>query len=250
MGFSFIPKCLKFSKQTFTKTALFLLLIFASFSFADWQYQIAYGAFFVAIIIIAAMFAIGHGFGITEMELIAKDELYQLIVLILLTATLFGTNGVLNVFSSSINNGTYSNLQNLSLGIISEARSDLFNDMKEVSKNDLCISQNAGKSVNCNVLSAGYGMTTCGGYSMISPALSMGGSIVAFGLASISSLETLVLFASKYAMNLIFPRSLISLTQPWTFTLPSLSISIPSYHLSSIPYQRNSQGPLLHLPQA
>lgn len=187
---------------------LLALLMFVSVSFAAWQ-SVAVMAMFVSVVLLAVIFMIGHAFGVREMTILAKDELYQVLVLAILIFALTGTDSILNVFSETLSEGTADNIQQLSLDIVDSTINDLSANFMQITKDDQKVSENAAKSVSCNVLKIGYSVSACGGFSMMSPAISLAGSLIGFAIGELHAVQKLITFGSSFGLLLILPVGII-----------------------------------------
>ncbi len=190
------------------RRVLLAMLLLVSLSFAAWQ-GIAATAMVVSAALLAAMFVVGHGFGIREITILAKDELYQILVLAVLIVALTGSEGILNVFSEAFSDGTSENLQELSISIVDTSIANLSADFMQIVNDDKWITDNAAKSLSCNVMKIGYSVSGCGGFSMISPSLSTAGSLVGFALGELHALKKLLVFGNTFGLTLILPVGII-----------------------------------------
>ena len=79
-----------------------ILLLLCSLCFAAGPWQ-AYAGFAILIsaMLLATVYMIGMGFDVREIKILAKEEFIQLLVLVVLMLALMGTDGLLNVISTT-----------------------------------------------------------------------------------------------------------------------------------------------------
>lgn len=189
------------------KRLLILLLIMPLCFAASWQ-EIAGAALMISVSLLAVVYIIGTGFGVNELQMMAKEEFFQVIAVGLMIAALMGTDGLINSMSSGLS-PTSDTIQEVSLDIIEENQGMVKELMRTVSGYDLAISRESSKSSQCNIVSMGYSVSGCGGYSMIAPPLATAGGIVGFALGELSAMERLLQISEKYALALLLPVGIV-----------------------------------------
>jgi hypothetical protein len=189
------------------KRLLFLLLLMPVVFAASWQ-EIAAISIMISVSLLAVVFMIGMGFGVNELQMMAKEEFFQVIVVALMVAVLMGSDGFLNSMSQSLS-PTSDTIQNVSLEVLDENIEDVRELFRGVAITDLKISREASKSSQCNIQQLGYSVSSCGGYSLVAPALATGGGIIGFALGELSSMHRLIELADAYALGLLLPVGIL-----------------------------------------
>ncbi len=207
------------------KIALAMLLLF-SLSFAAWQ-SYAIGAIMIATAVLGVIFAVGIGFDLREMQILAKDEFFQLIVLALLMLLLFGTDNILNGISQNsaftLGQPTLQDAAVASLnGTIAELSDFLADDIAGA---DRQIMKESSKVSSCYIVGGGYSVTACGGFSMLSTPLSMSGSLIGYAMAEAAAVKKLILVSQQISFILILPLGIILRTFRFTRGAGGLLIS-------------------------
>jgi voltage-gated potassium channel Kch len=195
----------------------FAMLVLVSLSFAAWQ-SYAVGAMMIAVALLGVIFMAGMGFDIRELQILAKDELHQILVLALLMLLLFGTDNFLNGISETsaftLEQPTLQDAAVASLDETMDSLSDLLTD--RMASADRSIIEESSKVSSCYIVGGGYSVTSCGGYSMLSAPLSMGGSIVGYAIAEAAAIKKLILIAQQAAFTFILPLGIILRTFRFT----------------------------------
>jgi len=191
------------------KIALALLLL-VPFSFAAWS-TYAIGAMMIATALLGVLYAVGTGFDLREMQILAKDELYQLIVLALLILLLFGTDNLLNSISQ---NSAFTlgqpTLQDAAVASLNETIQSLSVFLAEdIASADKNIMYESSKISSCYIVGGGYSVTSCGGFSMLSTPLSMAGSLIGYAIAEAAAVKKLILVSQQISFVLILPLGII-----------------------------------------
>jgi len=194
------------------KKVLIFLLMFG-LAFAGWQ-QIAALSIVLSATLLAISFAVGLGFGINEMQMMAKEEFFQLLAALILIIALIGADGILNGISTNqglatVGGTSYDTIQEASSAMLSDTRSEMASLMGRVHEYDQTISSQASQSSQCNIMGMGYTVSGCGGYSMLAPALSMSGGIAGFAVGEISAMTRFIEIAQAYALVLLLPVGIV-----------------------------------------
>ena len=188
---------------------LALLLLILPIAFAAWQVTAAL-AIVTSASLLALLFMIGMGFGISELQLTAKEELFQLIAVGVMVVLLVGSDSVLNTISDNVGfSGQSITMQNLSMQIITDTTTnvtDLFNTITTV---DHDIANEASKGGSCNILQVGYSVSGCGGYSMLPTPMSMAGNIAGYALGELAAMYRLLDISTQFAMSFLLPLGII-----------------------------------------
>jgi hypothetical protein len=164
-------------------------------------------------------YAVGMGLGINELQIMSKEELYQLIATGLLVALLVGGNNVIDGLSGGMGSGGQ-NLQDTAISVIDDTLTNPTSGMlgiyNSVTTIDNKVAKESSKTMSCSIVSIGYTVSACGGYSMLSTPLSMSGSIVGFAIGELYSMKRLINISKNYAMSLLLPIGIVLRTFKFT----------------------------------
>ncbi len=188
---------------------LMVFLLLVPLAFAAWQ-SVAAMAMVTSAILLAAVYIVGFGLSISELQILAKEEFFQLLALMVMIAALWGGDGILNSISTNTAfTGGAPTMQNASFVILEGWSSDVKDALAGLAHMDQNISVEASKGGQCNIFGMGYSISGCGGYSMLAAPLSMAGGIVGFAMAEIAAMERLVQISIDYALNFILPLGIL-----------------------------------------
>ncbi len=188
---------------------LLMVLFLLPLSFAAWQ-SLAAVALVASFALLALLFMIGKGFGINELQMMAKEEIYQVIAVGLLVVILLGADGLLNAISVDPTfKGEEATMQNAALLSISNTQDQLSSYFNGVIALDNKVAQESAKGFNCNIMQVGYSISGCGGFSMLSPPLSMAGSILGFAIGELAAIAKLIEISSTYSLALLLPAGIL-----------------------------------------
>jgi hypothetical protein len=177
--------------------------------FAAWQ-SLAGMAIMISIGILAILFMVGMGFQVRELQMMAKEELYQVIAAAFLVILLIGSDGILNLISQNAAfTGGQDSLQDNAIASIENTIGILGSYFEGLITIDNWISEQSSKTFRCSIMMVGYTVSGCGGYSMINPPVSMAGSIIGFALGELAAVGNLIELTSNYAMVLLLPAGII-----------------------------------------
>lgn len=191
------------------KKLLFALLLFLSLSFASWQ-TVTGLAMITSLAILLVIFMLGFGFNINEFTLMAKEEFYQLLVLGIMIAVLIGADGGINYASQWLElTGDHDNIQAAALASIETTQSSLRDYFNGLVAADNKMEAESGKSTYCSILGAGYSVSGCGGFGMLSPMFSMAASMVGFAIGELAAMEKLIEISTTYALSLLLPFGIL-----------------------------------------
>ncbi len=185
---------------------VFLVLLMSVASAASWQ-EVTFISISVSAFLIASVFMIGFGFGISSLQMMAREEFFQLIAMAVLVVLLLGADGILNGISGVFSPST--SLQQLSLNILSEDKASVSLLISQIGIFDLGVSKEASRTSQCSMMYTGYSVSGCGGYAMLAPQLSMAGGIAGFALAELSAAERLIQIANSYSLGMLLPIGII-----------------------------------------
>jgi hypothetical protein len=188
---------------------MLLLLLILPLAFAQWE-ATAGLAIMTSVTLLAVVYMIGMGFGVNELQMMAKEELFQVIAVMLMLVLLVGSDNILNVITTNVAfKGTSTNMQGAALEILTDMRNQVetvFNTLRDV---DHQVALQASKGGSCNVLQVGYSMSGCGGFSMLPTPLSMAGNIAGFALGELSAMIRLVQICQNYSMQFLLPLGIV-----------------------------------------
>ncbi len=196
-------------------SVLLSLTFVASTSFAGSGWEgIAIIAVTTSAAILGLMYGLGIASGSNEIQMMAKEELYQLVATGILIALLLGSNGLLDGISKGLAKDQSSqNIQLLSMSIIDDTLKapgygveTIYNAVKTDGQQ---VEIEGSKMLSCSVVGVGYSVSACGGYSMLAAPFSMGGSIVGFTIGELYSMKRLIAIVSSYAMTLLLPIGIL-----------------------------------------
>ncbi|MFH1393441.1 MAG: hypothetical protein ABII71_02540 [Candidatus Micrarchaeota archaeon] len=192
----------------FGKT-IFALLVLLPLCFAAWQ-SLAGIAMITSLMILIVVFMIGYGFGANELQMMAKEEGYQIIALLALVLLLVSSDSFLNWMSNIAEfTGEYDTMQEAAVESLRETRGQLTGYFGDVAWMDNRMAEEAAKGARCSIMGVGYFVSGCGGFSMLNPPLSTAGSIIGFAIGELAALEKLLLIATEYGMSLLLPAGIV-----------------------------------------
>jgi hypothetical protein len=195
------------------KAMLLLMLMPLAFAAGGWE-GVAAAAVVISAGLLGVAFAVGFGFGVNELQIMAKEEFYQLIATGLLVVLLVGSNNVLDGLSAGLGPlGGAANLQDGAKNIIDNTLKDSTNGVEtvysQVTQLDNNIAIQGSKTLSCSILGIGFTVSACGGYTMLNTPLSMGGGILGFSIGELYSMKKLITIAQTYALNLLLPLGIV-----------------------------------------
>ncbi len=185
---------------------LVLLLLLVPLAFAGWE-SLAAVAIVTSAIMLGVLYAVGMGFGVNELQLMAKEELFQLIALMIMMVVLVGANGLLNSLSS--NQAFGGSLQDSAKSIITDTKAQVTDVFDLITIYDRQSSIEASKATQCNILGMGYSVSACGGFSMLATPLSMAGGIAGFAIGELAAMDRLIEISKVYALTFLLPFGIV-----------------------------------------
>lgn len=206
---------------------LLLFLLLVPLAFAAWQ-SVAAMAIGISAAILAVIFMVGVGFSIQEMQLMAKEEFFQLIALGVLMIALVGTDSLLNGISTSeaFKEGSAATMQESARNMITTTISEMNDILTNVRNLDKTASLEGSKSGQCNIMGMGYSVSGCGSYSMLATPISMSGGIIGFTIGELSAMLKLISISEKYALQLLLPLGIVLRTVKLTRGAGGLLIAL------------------------
>ncbi|MEM3432265.1 MAG: hypothetical protein QXF35_01315 [Candidatus Bilamarchaeaceae archaeon] len=174
-------------------------------------------AIIFSTLILTLLYMIGHGFNIQTLVMSSKDELYHLIISIILLGSFVLISLSLDSFIGG--NGLWwdasSKIEKVSLGfrvILSGIHS--FEN----------VAIEGTETLSCQFFSASLTMSPCGGYSALTPPANTANSILSMVLVSYYVIQNLLLLGVGPGINIIFPLGIFFYS--FKFTRPAGSVLI------------------------
>lgn len=188
---------------------LVLLLLLVPLAFAGWA-EIAGLALVVATGFLAVAFMLGMAFGVNELQVLAKEEMFQVLASGIMLAALVGTDGAVNSISGAmaVEPGT-TNMQDAAIALLTATQTSTAGALKTIGELDMLVNREASKAGNCNIVQVGYGLSGCGGYSMLPTPLSMAGGMVGFAVGELAAMNRLITISKQFALVLLLPLGII-----------------------------------------
>lgn len=205
--------------------ALFVLFVIASLSFAaggcstssgSWQ-GLALLAIIASLLALGLIYAVGYALDSNELKFLAREELVQLVFTGLLVASFAIVVSTLCSFQDYTADA---------INFIEVSKSNLItlnNEIGEVAKD---IGEQGSKSVWCSFSATGYGVSTCSGYRMLGPPLSLGFQLTATAISELNAMQFLIKFSQDYVFTFLFPLGLFLRTFKYTRGAGNMLIAI------------------------
>jgi len=207
-------------------TAL-LIILMAPLAFAAWQ-----GTAVVAIVtsagILGVIYMIGMGFGISELQMTAKEEFFQLIAMMLMMVFLVGGDSILNGIStnSAFTGSDATTLQGAAKASIVTTLTNVTDLMDSISTTDHDSAIEGSKASSCSILGMGYSVSGCGSYTMLATPLSMAGGITGFAVGELYTMKRLIELSEGFAFPFLLPLGIVLRTFKFTRGAGGLLIAL------------------------
>lgn len=208
--------------------AAFVLLMLSPMLFAvsgtalGWQ-TIGVLAILTSGAILALAYAFGHGLHINELEFLAKEEMYQLIITAVLMGSLVGIGAALDEFSKdlgksagAVGSGSATSVQLLAIKKVDDASASLYDTFKKVKSVSDDISQESSRSTFCSFFGVSANIAACGAYRMLVPPLSFGYQAISLSMMELGAVKTLLEIGKDYVFSIFLPIGLILRTFKFT----------------------------------
>jgi len=159
--------------------------------------------------ILGITLALGTAFNVNELQMLSKEEFYQLIATAVMVVLLFSADSFFNNTFSVLFGDASGTLQEASaakLQAILDNQVGIYSIVKSFS---VQISSESTESFYCTLSGLGFNVAPCNGFSALLTPLSMVMQSLALGIAEISSLLRLVLFGDRYAFQLLLPFGIL-----------------------------------------
>ncbi|MEK6982442.1 MAG: hypothetical protein AABX38_05915 [Candidatus Micrarchaeota archaeon] len=166
--------------------------------------------------LLALIYMVGHGFEINELKMLANEELYQLVVTIVIIGLLLGSTSILNSFSSTFAPSGATNFQDAAISAVRANLADhqsIYNNLKSFSVE---LGKESSKSYFCSLQGVGFYVSPCSAFSSISPSVSLAFQILSASIAELNSLDTLLNFAKTYGFAVLLPFGILLRTLKFT----------------------------------
>jgi hypothetical protein len=79
----------------------------------------------------------------------------------------------------------------------------------QIADYDKSTTQQASRAGQCNIMNTGYGVSGCGGYSMLAAPLSMAGGIVGFSMGELTAMRKLIAITESFALPFLLPVGIL-----------------------------------------
>ncbi len=211
---------------------LLVLLMLVPLAFAtSWQ-SITMLAVGTSAALLALLYIAGTGFNINELQMMAKEEAFQLIALGIMLAAFVGTDGLVNGISNAFVDTGATNLQQAASNSITNSLAAMTTTFGEIAQFDMDASREASKGDQCSMMEVGYSVSACGGYTLLATPLSMAGGIAGFAMGELSAMKRLLDISSSYSLLFLLPLGIMLRTFKLTRGAGGLLIALAiSMHL-------------------
>lgn len=212
------------------KLLLLLMLVPLAFA-APWE-GIALMAVTTSAALLAVLYMVGTGFGINDLQMMAKEEFFQLIALGVMLAAFVGTNNLIDGISNSFVDTSAASLQEAANDSIDASLAGMRTTFGAIAEFDMDASREGSKADQCSMMGVGYSVSGCGGYSLLATPLSMAGGISGFAMGELSAMKRLLDISSKYSLLFLLPLGILLRTFKLTRGAGGLLIALGiSMHL-------------------
>ncbi|VVC04862.1 Uncharacterised protein [Candidatus Bilamarchaeum dharawalense] len=188
---------------------LLLLLLLTPLAFAGWEGTAAF-AIVTAATILAVLYMVGYGFDITELKMIAKEELFQLFALMIMVAVFYGStnliDGISRNYAFAMDKAT---IQEKAVQILNQWSSDTKDKLNAVNELDAKASKEASRAGQCSLFGMGYSVSGCGSFSMLNPPLGMAGGIIGFAYSEVNGMLKLIQISLEYSLKILLPVGIL-----------------------------------------
>ncbi|MEW6035685.1 MAG: hypothetical protein AB1529_03670 [Candidatus Micrarchaeota archaeon] len=204
---------------------LLLLLLIVPAAFAAWQ-GVAAVAIVTSVAVLGVLYMVGTGLGANELQVVAKEELFQVIAVLLMVVLLTGTDSMLNYVSGIFVNSTAASLQEAALDSIDDNLNEVQLVMSTVADYDKNVAVQGSKASSCSILGMGYSVSGCGSYTMLATPLSMAGGITGFAIGELFTMKRLIQLSQEFSLNFILPLGIVLRTLKLTRGAGGLLIAL------------------------
>jgi hypothetical protein len=207
-------------------TALLFLMI-VPLAFAAWQVT-AFMAITTALAFLGAIYIVGMGFGVSELQMTAKEEFFQLIAMVAMILFLVGGDSVLNAISTNraFTDGTSANMQDAAQVSIRTTLTGVTDLMSSIEGTDKDAAIEGSKASSCSILGMGYSVSGCGSYTMLATPLSMAGGITGFAVGELYTMDRLIELSQGFAFPFLLPLGIVLRTFKFTRGAGGLLIAL------------------------
>jgi hypothetical protein len=205
-------------------TAL-LFLMMVPLAFAAWQTTAAV-AIATSIGLLGAIYILGMGFGISELQMTAKEEFFQLIAAALMIVFLVGGDSALNAISTNFGDSGSATLQEAARASIDTTLTGVTGLMTSIEGTDKAAAIEGSKASSCSILGMGYSVSGCGSYTMLATPLSMAGGITGFAVGELYTMKRLIQLSEGFAFPFLLPLGIVLRTFKFTRGAGGLLIAL------------------------
>jgi hypothetical protein len=204
---------------------LLLLLLIVPAAFAAWQ-GVAAVAVVTSVAVLGILYMVGTGLGANELQVVAKEELFQVVAVLLMIVLLTGTDSLLNYVSGIFVSPTAGSLQGAALESINDNLNKVQGVMTTVGDYDKSVAVEGSKASSCSILGMGYSVSGCGSYTMLATPLSMAGGITGFAIGELFTMKRLIQLSQEFSLNFILPLGIVLRTLKLTRGAGGLLIAL------------------------
>jgi len=214
-------------------TAVLAILIVAPLAFAGWQGTAAV-AMATSFALLGAIYIVGMGLGISELQMTAKEELFQLIAMGAMALMLVASDSAINAISSNegLTGSDADTIQEAARESIDDTLGNVNGIMTSISGIDKAVAVEGSKASSCSILGMGYSVSGCGSYTLLSTPLSMAGGISGFAVGELYTMKRLIQLSESFAFPFLLPLGIVLRTLKFTRGAGGLLIALAiSLHL-------------------
>lgn len=196
-----------------SRMLLLLLLVLSPLCFAAPWVLTASAGLMIATMLLGLLLMLGYGFGSQELKMIAQDELYQLVVTVLMLGLVITGSTSIDAIAKALTGSP--SLGDAAAAALSEMLEEHHMMLVGNNSNDglvafsRAVGYESSKSFYCSLHGVGYSISACGSYRQLMPALGLATQALSFSIAELESLRTLVLFSESYMFAILLPAGII-----------------------------------------
>jgi hypothetical protein len=188
-------------------TLSIVLLLLASLSFAASWISIAALAIVTSAVLLALVYMLGVGFDINELKFLAHEELYQLLVTVILVAILVGAQQWIDSLGPAV--GMTGTLQDGAIDYVNQTlgiHKDAYSALTDFS---IVLGKESSKSYYCSLEGVGFTASPCNAFRALTPPVSTSFQALSISITELNSLFTLLNFSKVYAFTLLLPLGIL-----------------------------------------
>ncbi len=187
------------------RALLFVLLLATSLSYSagDWQGATLVGIF-AATFLTSIIYSLAFAFGVEELKIIAKDDLFQVLIAGILIAGFVDFTMLLDSIVAPAGSSVLDQASIILSNKVNEVKSAI-STMKSVSDH---LGEEAMRSVTCSYGSFTFSITNCGGFYYSSAPFATGYQMAGVALVELSALTNILSAANTVALSFFLPFGL------------------------------------------